>query len=33
VHVDDDGGRVTWNGEPLAMDPVQSVPISRLHYW
>ena len=33
VHVDDDGGRVTWNGEPLAMDPVPSVPISRLHYW
>ena len=33
VHVDDDGGRVTWNGEPLVMDPVESVPISRLHYW
>jgi hypothetical protein len=33
VHVDDDAGRVTWRGEPLVMDPVASVPISRLHYW
>ena len=33
VHVKDDGTSVTWNGEPLTMDPVSSVPISRLHYW
>jgi urease subunit alpha len=33
VHVSDDGGVVTWNGEPLEMDPVSTVPISRLHYW
>jgi len=33
VHVKDDGTAVTWNGESLTMDPVTSVPISRLHYW
>lgn len=33
VQVSDDGSRVTWNGEALTMDPVSSVPISRLHYW
>lgn len=33
VRVSDDGGQVTWNGESLTMDPVSSVPISRLHYW
>lgn len=33
VHVKDDGTEVTWNGESLTMDPVNSVPISRLHYW
>jgi urease subunit alpha len=33
VQVSDDGTRVTWNGEDLTMDPVSSVPISRLHYW
>jgi urease subunit alpha len=33
VHVEDDGSRVTWNGDPLVMDPVDRVPISRLHYW
>lgn len=33
VHVNVDGSEVTWNGESLTMDPVSSVPISRLHYW
>ena len=33
VRVSDDGSMVTWNGEALTMDPVESVPISRLHYW
>jgi urease alpha subunit len=33
VAVADDGSRVTWNGDPLAMDPVADTPISRLHFW
>lgn len=33
VQVSNDGSSVTWNGESLTMDPVSSVPISRLHYW
>lgn len=33
VRVADDGSSVTWNGEALTMDPVASVPISRLHFW
>ena len=33
VQVSSDGSRVTWNGESLTMDPVNDVPISRLHYW
>jgi urease subunit alpha len=31
VRVRDDGGEVTLDGEPLTMEPVTSVPISRLH--
>ena len=27
------GTRVDWNGQPLHMDAVTEVPISRLHYW
>jgi urease subunit alpha len=33
VVVADDGSTVSWNGELLTMDPVSSVPISRLHFW
>ncbi len=33
VEVADDGGRVTWNGVPLQMEPVAHTPISRLHFW
>lgn len=33
VAVAADGSEVTWNGDPLTMDPVASVPISRLHFW
>jgi urease subunit alpha len=33
VRVSDDGAAVTLDGEPLTMEPVGSVPISRLHYW
>jgi urease subunit alpha len=33
VVVSDDGSQVTLDGERLTMDPVDSVPISRLHYW
>ena len=32
VAVDPGGGRVELDGEPLAMDPVQSVPLSRLYF-
>lgn len=33
VEVSADGAQVTWNGSPLAMDPVSEVPTSRLHFW
>jgi urease subunit alpha len=33
VHVADDGSHVEFAGERLGMDPVSSVPISRLHFW
>jgi urease subunit alpha len=33
VRVAADGTVVTWEGGPLTMDPVQSVPVSRLHFW
>lgn len=33
VEVADDGSAVRWNGDLLSMDPVESVPISRLHFW
>ena len=33
VRVSDDGSQVTLDGERLSMEPVHSVPISRLHYW
>ncbi len=33
VEVSDDGSRVTLDGERVSMDPVDTVPISRLHYW
>ena len=33
VDVADDGSAVRWNGDLLSMDPVESVPISRLHFW
>lgn len=33
VRVTADASSVTWNGDPLTMDPVASTPISRLHYW
>jgi urease subunit alpha len=33
VSVNAAGTRVDWNGQPLHMDPVTKVPISRLHYW
>ena len=33
VRVRDDGSEVTWNGDRLTMDPVATVPISRLHFW
>ena len=33
VRVSDDGSTVTWNGEPVTMDPVAHVPVSRLHFW
>ena len=33
VRVTDDGSEVTWNGNPLTMDPVTHTPISRLHFW
>ena len=33
VDVAPDGSEVRWNGEPLAMDPVSQVPVSRLHFW
>jgi urease subunit alpha len=33
VEVAPDGSRVTFDGEPMQMDPVAQVPISRLHFW
>jgi urease subunit alpha len=33
VSVNAAGTRVDWNGQPLHMDAVTEVPISRLHYW
>lgn len=33
VRVAPDGGLVTWNGDPLTMEPVRHTPISRLHFW
>lgn len=33
VRVAADGTVVTWEGGPLTMDPVESVPVSRLHFW
>ena len=33
VEVAPDGATVTWNGDALTMEPVERVPISRLHYW
>jgi urease subunit alpha len=33
VDVDAAGSRVDWNGQPLTMDPVAQVPLSRLHFW
>ena len=33
VDVAADGSEVTWNGDRLSMDPVSTVPISRLHFW
>lgn len=33
VQVAPDGSEVRWNGERITMDPVSSVPTSRLHYW
>lgn len=33
VQVAPDGSEVRWNGDIVTMDPVDSVPLSRLHYW
>ncbi len=33
VQVAADGSEVRWNGAPVTMEPVSSVPNSRLHYW
>jgi len=33
VDVDPDGREVRWNGAPVTMAPVDSVPTSRLHFW
>lgn len=33
VDVAPDGSEVRWNGDPLTMDPVSQVPVSRLHFW
>lgn len=33
VEVAADGSRVSLDGEPIGMDPVEHVPLSRLHFW
>lgn len=33
VRVAPDGTSVTWQGRPLTMEPVDHVPVSRLHFW
>jgi len=33
VEVPSDGGVVRFDGAPLVMEPVTSVPTSRLHFW
>ncbi|MFM8895711.1 MAG: hypothetical protein ACKOE2_10120 [Actinomycetales bacterium] len=33
VEVAPDGSQVRFDSEPIGMDPVTSVPISRLHFW
>jgi len=33
VEVDPDGSEVRWNGQPISMEPVARVPVSRLHFW
>ena len=33
VRVADDGSRVEFEGQPLGMEPVDRVPVSRLHFW
>ena len=33
VAVPGDGSTVTWQGQPLPREPVERVPISRLHFW
>ncbi len=33
VQVAPDGSEVRWNGDIVTMEPVDSVPLSRLHYW
>lgn len=33
VDVVPSGAQVRWRGEPLTCDPVDAVPLSRLHYW